>query len=78
MATNTTDSIDAPERSIGQSASFFSMSVVSITTPARVPSAAGTPNSSIARVKASSIPAARDGESIGRVMCQNALPALAP
>ncbi|VFS87841.1 Uncharacterised protein [Kluyvera cryocrescens] len=54
------------------------MPTVSITTPAREPNAAGTPYSSIASVKASSIPAASAGESIGSVTCQNACPLFAP
>ena len=75
---SSSDSSDAPGRSMGQSASFFSIPTVSITRPARDPNAAGTPNSSIARVNASSIPAASAGESIGSVICQKARQALAP
>lgn len=77
-AISSSDNSAAPWRSTGQSASFFSIPTVSITTPARLPSAAGTPNSSIARVNASSVPAASAGESIGSVTCQKARQALAP
>ncbi len=62
-AISSSDNSAAPGRSTGQSASFFSIPTVSITTPARLPSAAGTPNSSIARVNASN-----HGASLGWMM----------